>query len=197
MSSIQQAFWHRGQRAVIGTMPMSRFTLAVDSSSQMTAAATTYMINGAWGTTTAIAAASTSTPTKANFAAGLHANNPAKTKETETGEVPILQIFLDLSVAALSQVRAVVTISGTGAADNNATNSLVTRGKLHFYAGEIVLNTLTAVRPDLDLSDECPLAEILLVNTSSSAVATGTAGTYTYWNVAGTGITDIAFVNAV
>ena len=30
MSSINQAFWHKSQRALIGTMPMSRFTLAID-----------------------------------------------------------------------------------------------------------------------------------------------------------------------
>ena len=190
MSSIQQAFWHRGQRAVIGTMPMSRFTLAITGDEQITAAATTYMINGAWGTTVALTAASTTLINSTNFAAGLHANNPAKTKETETGEVSILQNFLGLTAMADdTHVRALVTISGTGEADANAA---ATRVKLHFYAGEVVSNSLPAPRPDLDLSDECPLAEILFNNTSGGALSVAGAGADAYYT-----ITDIAFVNAV
>ena len=191
MSSINQAFWYKSQRALIGTMPMSRFTLAVNSSGQLSAAAITYMINGAWGSTVAITAGSSTLPTKALFVGGLHANNPQKIVSSDAGDITVVQNFLDLTVAALSHVRALVTISGTGAvdADQNATEA-----KLHFYAGEIVLATETAVRPDLDLSDECPLAEILFNNTTSGDVATGAAASYTYYNSA---ITDVAFVTSV
>ena len=187
MATLDSAFWHKSQRQFQGTMPMTRFTLAQNTDEQLTWAVTEFMINGVWGTLTASGSAGSGTLINTtNYSAGLHANNPAKTKETETGEVSTLQNFLGLAVPAVSQVYCIVTCSGA------PSDLATTKTALHFYAGEIVLNTLTARRPDLDFSDECPLAEILYVNTTAGALAVAAGATKELMT-----ITDIAMVKTL
>ena len=172
MSTINDAFWQKGQRDIVVNQPLGKLGLTMSATEQCAWSAIPVMINGAIYTLTADAVDTNTTLTTANFTAGLHANNPIKTRNDDStnGEVTIRQNFLGLSVAALSQVYCIVTISGT------PTNVTTTRAGLHFYAGEIVLNTATAKRPVLDLSAECPIAQILYVNTTSSALAVAAGG---------------------
>ena len=171
MSTLNDAFWQKGQRDIVVNQPLGKLGFSISATEQCAWSAIPVMINGAIYTMTADSADTDTTLTTANFTAGLHANNPAKTKNDDStnGEVAVRQNFLSLSVPALSQVYCIVTLSGT------PTNIATTRAGMHFYAGEIVLNTATAKRPELDLSAECPLVEILYVNTTSSALAVAAA----------------------
>lgn len=194
MSTLNDAFWHKGQRDIVGTMPLSKFTLAINGSEQLTWSATDFMIAGTIATATASGTAGSGTVINStNYSAGLHANNPALTKNDDStdGAVYIRQNFLGLSVANGSHVRCIVTISGT------PTNLATTKTALHFYAGEVVANTATARRPELDLSAECPLAEIYYNNTSGAAlaVAAATSAEYMEGTTAGS-ITDIGMIAA-
>ena len=172
MSTLNDAFWQKGQRDIVVNQPLGKLGFSMNTTEQCSWSAIPVMINGAIYTLTDDAVGADTTLTTANFAAGLHANNPVKTRNDDStnGEVTIRQNFLSLSVPALSQVYCIVTISGT------PTNIATTRAGMHFYAGEIVLNTATAKRPELDLSVECPLVEILYVNTTASALAVGAGG---------------------
>ena len=172
MSTINDAFWNKGQRDVVANQPLGKLGLTMSTTEQCAWAAIPVMINGAIYTLTADTADTDTTLVTGNFTAGLHANNPVKTirDDGQSTERTVRQNFLSLSVAGLSQVYCIVTISGT------PTNIATTRAGMHFYAGEIVLNTATAKRPELDLSAECPIVQIFYVNTTSSAVVVG-AGT--------------------
>jgi hypothetical protein len=172
MSDINDAFWHKGQRDIIVNQPLGKLNLAMNGDEQMSWSAIPVMINGAIYTLTADAVGADTVPVTGQLTAGLHANNPVLTitDDSSSSVRTVRQNFLSLSVAALSQVYCIVTISGT------PTNIATTRAGLHFYAGEIVLNTATAKRPVLDLSAECPIAQILYVNTTSSALAVGAGG---------------------
>ena len=194
MSTLNDAFWHAGQRQIVGTMPLGRFTLSINGSEQLQWVATNFMINGTIGSlTVAESAASTTVINTTNFATGLHANNPVKTiqDDSQSSERTVRQNFLGLSVADGSHVYCIVTCSGA------PTNLATTKAALHFYAGEVVVNTATARRPELDLSAECPLAQIYYNNTSGGAltVAAGTSAEYMNGTTAG-GITDIGMIAA-
>lgn len=171
MSSLNTSFWHKGQRDLIVSQPLGKLGFSMNASEQTSWSAIPVMIAGNIYTLTDDAAGSDTVLNTTNFTAGLHANNPVKTRNDDStnGDVFVRQNFLGLSVPALSQVRCIVTISGA------PTNIATTRAAMHFYAGEIVLNTATAKRPELDLSAECPIVEIHYVNTTSSALAVGAA----------------------
>ena len=173
MSTLNDAFWHKGQRDIVVNQPLGKLGLAINGSEQLSWSATPVMINGAIYNMTEEGVDTDSVINTTNFTGGLHANNPVETRNDDStnGEVTIRQNFLGLSIPAVSQVYCIITNSGT------PTNLATTKSGMHFYAGEIVLNTATAKRPELDLSAECPVAQIYMTNTTSSAIAVAAATT--------------------
>ena len=139
---------------------------------------------------------------------GLHANNPVKiiTDDSSASSRTVRQNFCSLSVAAYSHVYCLLTVELHG---THATASTL-QAQGHWYAGEIVGSTSdhadgaqTARRPELDLTDECLLAEIYFNNTTSGALVVGAGGTAEYMGgndsisaTAGT-ITNLAYVNSL
>jgi hypothetical protein len=104
------------------------------------------------------------------------------TISNDYGDRIVRQNWLDLSVAALSHVYCIITISLSGITKVNQSTNLNSTLKAngHFYAGEIVLATETAKRPELDLSDEAVVGEIYFNNTTAGALAVGAATTSEY-----------------
>jgi len=175
MSTIQSAFWHKGQRDLVGNMCLGNLALTQSATEQCAWAATDFMVDGEIRTITADTADTDTLLTAAVMTGLLGSNNPANivTDDGSATSRTIRQNFCSLSVAALSHVYCTVTVEKHGTVGTNST--LQAQG--HFYAGEIVLATQTARRPILDLTDEAVIAEIYFSNTTSGALVVGAATT--------------------
>ena len=173
------AFWRKSQRDMIGNGLLSDPEMTMDLNEKLAWAAFKFQINGEVRGCTVKTADTDTVPTQANFTAGLHANNPALTVSNDYGDRIVRQNWLDLSVAALSHVYCIITVSLSGITKTDQSTNINSTLKLHghFYAGEIVLATETAKRPELDLSDEAVVGEIYYSNTTSGALAVGAATT--------------------
>ena len=170
MSILNNAFWHKGQRDVVGSQALGNVTLAVDDDEKVSAAAVEFMIQGVGGKTAAVSLGTTTTLVAANWAGGLHANNPATSRndDSEASSVFTRQNFVGLSVDAYSKVYVILTTEA-GAAATHA-NQAETESLFHWYAGEIVPQASTPTVPVLDLSAEAPLARILMHNNTAAAI---------------------------
>ena len=202
MATLESAFWHKGQRDLVGNMALGNLALAMDGSEQCSWAATDFMVDGEIRTITADGAGGDTILVVAQMAGLLHANNPIKTvtDDGSTSTRTVRQNFCGLSVAAYSHVYCTVTVEKHGTIGTNST--LQAQG--HFYAGEIVGGSAshangvqTARRPDLDLTDEAVIAEIYFNNTTAGALVVGAATTREYMDGTTAGhIKNLAYVSS-
>jgi len=202
MATLESAFWHKGQRDLVGNMALGNMALAMDGSEQCSWSAIPFMIDGEVRTLTADGAGSDTILVVAQMTGLLHANNPAKTitDDSSTSTRTVRQNFCGLSVEAYAHVYCTVTVEKHGTIGTNST--LQAQG--HFYAGEIVGNSAshangvqTARRPVLDLTDEAVIAEIYFDNTTAGALVVGAATTREYMDGTTAGhIKNLAYVNA-
>jgi hypothetical protein len=203
MSTLTGNFWHKGQRDLVGNMALGNMALAMDGSEQCSWSAIDFMVDGEIRTLTADGAGSDTILNTTQMTGGLHANNPVKTvlDDSDPNERTVRQNFCSLSVPAYSHVYCIVTVEKHGTIGTNST--LQAQG--HFYAGEIVgghashaNGVQTAKRPELDLTDECVIAEIYFNNTTSGALVVGAATTREYMDGTTQGhIKNLAYVNSL
>ena len=174
MSSMNDAFWHKGQQNVVGSCMLGHASIDINGSEQTSWSQVPFMVQGETRNLNASGAAGSGTVLNlTNFTAGLNANNPIKTvlDDSNSSLRTVRQNFVGLEVADGYQVRAIGTVERHATA-NTASTIL----HIHFYAGEVVANTQTARRPELDLSDEAPLVEILFKNSSGGALSPHSTG---------------------
>ena len=172
MSTLNDAFWHKGQREIVSSCALGNITLAINGSEQLTWSAIDFMVNGTMGSATASGSAGSGTVLNTtNYASGPSAANPVLTKNDDStnGDVTVRQNAIGLSVADGQQVKIVVTISGT------PSDLATTKAALRFYAGEVVSNTASCYFPNLDFSNEAPVATIVMNNDSGGALTVGGA----------------------
>ena len=207
-SAVNNAFWHKSQRSLISNMCLNSIALTMNGSEQTAWAASTFMIGGEIRNLTVDAVGADTILVTGQMTGGLHANNPVKTitDDGSTSTRTVRQNFCSLSVAAYSHVYCLLTVEKHG---TDATASTL-QAQGHWYAGEIVgghashaNGVQTARRPDLDLTDECLLAEIYFNNTSAGALVVGAATSAEYMGgsdgitlTAGS-IKNVAFVNSL
>ena len=202
MSSIENAFWHKGQRDLVGNMALGNMGLAMDGSEQCSWSAIDFMVDGEIRTLTADGAGADTILVTGQMTGLLHANKPVKvvTDDGSTSARTVRQNFCSLSVAAYSHVYCTVTVEKHGTVGTNST--LQALG--HFYAGEIVGGSAshangaqTARRPVLDLTDEAIIAEIYFNNTTAGALVVGAATTREYMDGTTAGyIKNLAYVSS-
>ena len=202
MATIESAFWHKGQRDLMGNMCLGNLTLAMDGSEQCSWVATNFMVGGEMRIITLDGAGSDTVLTTSQFTGLLGSNNPALsiTDDSSTSARNVRQNFCSLSVEAYAHVYCTVTVEKHATIGTPST--LQALG--HFYAGEIVGNSAshangvqTARRPVLNLADECVIAEIYFDNTTAGTLVVGAATTREYMDGTTAGhIKNLAYVNA-
>ena len=192
MSDMNDAFWHKGQRNMVGSRCYSGGVFAQKSTSgdaQTTAAinysiaSTGQMYSMVAVTTIDLSGGSTTNAGTERDLFSPHENNPdvSKNDDSTNGEVLVRQNAAGLSIPAGNQVRVIMTVDASG--------------NVRGYAGEIVANTATAKRPELDLTDEAAWGEMHITNAhASNAYVIGTA------NAQASGFTvtydDLSFIPA-
>lgn len=184
MSTLNDAFWHKGQREIVSSCALGNLSLTMNGSEQLAWSAISFMVNGTMGSLTAATAGSGTVLNSTNFPTGPSAANPVLTKNDDStnGDVTIRQNAVGLSVPAGQQVKIVVTASGT------PSDLATTKTALRFYAGEIVSNTATCYFPNLDFSTEAPVATIVMNNDTSGALTVGGAASFEEMTIASIGI---------
>ena len=162
MSILNNAFWHKGQRDVVGSRVIQPSTIAANSNDLVTGAEVLwYTIASTAGQSYSKAAASA---IDLSALTALHENNPATTRNDDSAVSPVStrQNASGLVVAASNHVRIIITIDVSG--------------NFRGYAGEIVATTVTAPLPELDLDDEWPIA--MLVVTGSKTLGGSAASAH-------------------
>ena len=182
MSTLTGNFWHKGQRDLVGNTALGNLALTMNGDEQCAWAATPFTVGGEARTLTVDGAGADTILVTGQMTGGLHANNPIKTvtDDSSSSTRTVRQNFCSLSVPAYSHVYCLVTVEKHGTVGTNST--LQAQG--HFYAGEIVGGSAshadgvqTAKRPELDLSDECLIAEIYFNNDTAGALVVGATDT--------------------
>ena len=178
MSDMNDAFWHKGQRNMVGSRCYSKGTLAMHASTKndvKTTGAVAYSI----ADTGVIYSKSATAQIDISGLGGVHQNNPKIEyhDDSQTTARITRQSAVGLSVADDEHVYILFTLDASGT--------------VRVYAGEMVGITATAKRPQLDLSDEACFGQLYLKNETGSAFVFGT----TLLDVSGTTATfsDLSF----
>lgn len=161
MSDMNDAFWHKGQRNMVGSRCFSLGTLAIKTGGSADAKTTTAIGYSLADTGVIYTKAAMATVDLSGLTA-VHSNNPDKTinNDSTNGDVLVRQGSNGLVIATANQVYIILTLDASG--------------NVRGYAGEIVANTATAKRPELDLTSEAAFGEILISNASGSNFTVGT-----------------------
>ena len=172
MSDMNDAFWHKGQRNMVGSRVFGTFGLAhkagssadvktVGTTSHYSIASTGGIYNMAACATIALSGGS-STGASERDLLSLHSNNPKIEyhDDSQTTARITRQTAVGLSIADDEHVYILLTVDKDGGV----------RG----YAGEMVGITSTAKRPQLNLADEACWGQIYIKNETGSAFVVGT-----------------------
>ena len=161
MSDMNDAFWHKGQRNMVGSRCFSLGTLAIKTGGSADAKTTTAIGYSLADTGVIYTKAAMATVDLSGLTA-VHSNNPDKTinNDSTNGDVLVRQGSNGLVIATANQVYIILTLDASG--------------NVRGYADEIVANTATAKRPELDLTSEAAFGEILISNASGSNFTVGT-----------------------
>ena len=176
MSDMNDAFWHKGQRNMVGSRCFSLGTLALKTGGSADAKTTTAIGYSLADTGVIYTKAAMATVDLSGLTA-VHSNNPNVTKNDDStnGDVLVRQGSNGLVIATANQVYIILTLDASG--------------NVRGYAGEIVGTSATAKRPELDLSAEAAFGEIHISNASGSNFTVGTTAldtsnvTVTYANL--------------
>ncbi|MAH13870.1 MAG: hypothetical protein CMO33_09075 [Verrucomicrobia bacterium] len=165
MSDMNDAFWHKGQRNMVGSRCFTGGVFAQKGTSgdAQTTAVVNYSIASTGQiysmvavTTIDLSGGSTTNGATERDLFSPHANNPDKTinDDSTNGDVLVRQNAAGVVVSAGNQVRVILTVDVSG--------------NVRGYAGRIVANTATAKRPELDLTDEAAWGEMHITNAHAS-----------------------------
>ena len=161
MSDMNDAFWHKGQRNMVGSRCFSTGTVAMHASTKSDLKTTTaigYSISNTGGIYSKAATAQIDV----SALGGVHSNNPKIEyhDDSQTTARITRQSAVGLSIAVDDHVHILATLDASGT--------------VRLYAGEMVAKTATAKRPQLDLTAEACFANIYLKNETSGAFVVGT-----------------------
>ena len=175
---MNDAFWHKGQRNMVGSRVYSVGGFAKHGShvNYLTASAVVYSLADTGGMYTKAAQSSID----ADGLTASHANNPdvSKNDDSTNGDVLVRQASGGLVIPTANQVYIILTLDASG--------------NIRGYAGEIVSTSATAKRPELDLSAEAAFGQVLVSNASGSNFTVGTTA-HNASNVTAT-FMDLSFV---
>jgi len=159
---MNDAFWHKGQRNMVGSRCYSKGTLAMHATTKndvKTGGAIAYSI----ADTGVIYNKAIASSVDISGLGGVHGNNPKIEyfDDSQTTARITRQSAVGLSVADDEHVYILFTLDASGT--------------VRVYAGEMVGITATAKRPQLDLSDEACFGQLYLKNETGSAFVFGSA----------------------
>ena len=161
MSDMNDAFWHKGQRNMVGSRCFSTGTVAMHASTKSDLK-TTGAIGYSIANTGGIYSKGATGQIDVSALGGVHENNPKIEyhDDSQTTARITRQSAVGLSIAVDDHVHILATLDASGT--------------VRLYAGEVVAKTATAKRPQLDLSAEACFANIYLKHETSGAFVVGT-----------------------
>ena len=182
MSDMNDAFWHKGQRNMVGSRVYGKCNLAIKtggSTDAKTTGTTTHYSLAITGGIYNLAATAT-VDLSALTAPSTSNPNVTKNDDSTNGDVLVRQGSNGLVIATANQVYIILTVDASG--------------NIRGYAGEIVGTSATAKRPELDLESEAAFGQIHISNASGSDFTVG--GTALDASNVTTTFTDLSFVPA-
>ena len=164
MATLNDAFWHRGQRAFVGSRawPGSGLVIKAGASPDMkTTAALTYTLAAKDADGEFQSLGTTATIDMSGLTAS-HTNNPTITVTDDSSTTSRIerQDCSGVVIATAKHAYIILTVDKDDA--------------IRGYIGEIVATTATAKRPVLNLTDECAFGQVYIPNTSGSDFTIGT-----------------------
>ena len=162
MSTMNDAFWHKGQRNMVGSRCFSTGILAMHASTKSDVK-TTGAVAYSLADTGAIYSKAATSQIDISGLGAAHSNNPQVdiTDDSSSSTRTVRQSAVGLSVADDYHVYILFTLDSSGT--------------VRVYAGESVAITATAKRPELDLSAEACFGQLYLKNETGGAIVFGTA----------------------
>ena len=162
MSDMNDAFWHKGQRNMVGSRCFSKGTLAMHASTKNDVKTTT-AIGYSIANTGGIYSKAGTAQIDISALGGVHENNPKIEYHDDSQPTARLtrQSAVGLSLADDEHVYILFTLDASGT--------------VRVYAGEMVGITSTAKRPQLDLTAEACFGQLYLKNETGSAFVFGSA----------------------
>ena len=180
MSTLNDAFWHRGQRSFVGSRVLgpgkAAFAKHGSHILMLTATAIDYTVSSGGAIETLGATGSIATATGT---ASTDNPNISITDDSTSSTRIMRQLIAGQTVAAATTWYVIATVNAAGV--------------IRLYMGEAVATTDTPKRPELNLENECPFGQVLMVNATNPFIygttahnATGVTATFS----------DIVFVPA-
>ena len=172
MSTLNDAFWHKGQRSFVGSRMIGRvkpaFAKHASHVLMLTAVDIDFTVSSGGAVETLAATASIATAT------GTVSTDNADISVTDDGSSStriMRQLIAGQTVAAATTWYVIATVN---AAD-----------VIRLYMGEAVATAQTPKRPVLNLENECPFGQVLMDNTTNPFIygttahqATGVTATF-------------------